>query len=447
MAKKLTNNIGLKLLSLALAVLLWLGVVNSTDATIVKTISNLPITVENEEVLTNIGKTYTVDTVGSVMVNVRQSQWNSVTASDFTLYVDMNEWYPDTGTLPIHMRINDSSIRENTVTLRTTVARITTDELDSLELPVEIDTRGTLADGYTVVSQAASPASVHVTGPARNLARLGRASVVVDVTDQVGAVSVDGAVQLYDKNGDAVVLSDQQLELSTDTVSVSMQILKSSTVPIVLGPVSGTAAEGYLYSEAVLSQATATVYGLKSALGNFTSLVVDTDRLSVEGASSDRVVVLDLTEFLPDGISLAADAERSLTVTLVIEKLESRTFSFEPEEITLEGREPGFLYEIADGSAGSVTLRGLAEDLEHVTVAGLHPVAAVGGLDAGTHRLEPQVTLEAGAYEITSYQPVTVLVAAEPESTESETDETAEGQTEPESTVPETEESDRGTEE
>ena len=57
--KAITNNFGLKLLSLLLAIFLWLIVVNVDDPKITKTFTTT-ITVENEATLTNQGKYYEV---------------------------------------------------------------------------------------------------------------------------------------------------------------------------------------------------------------------------------------------------------------------------------------------------------------------------------------------------------------------------------------------------
>ena len=52
MKEKLTSNIGLKVLSLLLATLLWLGVINSQDPLETVTFTDIPVTIINEDALT-----------------------------------------------------------------------------------------------------------------------------------------------------------------------------------------------------------------------------------------------------------------------------------------------------------------------------------------------------------------------------------------------------------
>ena len=59
--KHLANNPGLKILSIVIAVILWLVVVNFNNPKITNTFT-IPVTVINNEVLEDMGKTY--DPVG-----------------------------------------------------------------------------------------------------------------------------------------------------------------------------------------------------------------------------------------------------------------------------------------------------------------------------------------------------------------------------------------------
>ena len=60
MLKKLTNNLGLKLLSLLAAAIIWLVVVNIDDPVSTRTYSSIPVEVINEDTITSEGKVYSV---------------------------------------------------------------------------------------------------------------------------------------------------------------------------------------------------------------------------------------------------------------------------------------------------------------------------------------------------------------------------------------------------
>ena len=60
MIKKLKNNFSLKLLAFLFAFMLWLIVVNIDDPVMTKTFTNIPVTVEHSEILTEQNKTYQI---------------------------------------------------------------------------------------------------------------------------------------------------------------------------------------------------------------------------------------------------------------------------------------------------------------------------------------------------------------------------------------------------
>ena len=75
MKKKLTNNLLLKIISVIAAFLLWMVVINIDNPTDTFTISNIPITVQNENALTDSNLTYEVvgDATASVEVTARRT--------------------------------------------------------------------------------------------------------------------------------------------------------------------------------------------------------------------------------------------------------------------------------------------------------------------------------------------------------------------------------------
>ena len=94
MKEKLTSNIGLKLLSLFLATFLWLAVINSQDPIETVTFTNIPVTIINEDVLTEKDKIPEVvegDKI-TVVVEARRKICDNLTKDNITIlpvkYID-----------------------------------------------------------------------------------------------------------------------------------------------------------------------------------------------------------------------------------------------------------------------------------------------------------------------------------------------------------------------
>ena len=88
----ISKNIGLKLLSVLLALILWLTVMNVEDPTITQTISDIPVQIINDEVIKSRGYGYTVESGEKIDIRVkgRRSVVTNITADDFTAVADFS---------------------------------------------------------------------------------------------------------------------------------------------------------------------------------------------------------------------------------------------------------------------------------------------------------------------------------------------------------------------
>ena len=106
MKKKITNNLGLKLLSLFLAFFLWLLVVNISNPIISGT-EEVPVEIKNEGVLTAAGLTYEIVGKSTVTVNYRVHILDEykISSSDFKAYIDLENLYDVTGAVPVEVEV------------------------------------------------------------------------------------------------------------------------------------------------------------------------------------------------------------------------------------------------------------------------------------------------------------------------------------------------------
>ena len=91
--KRLTNNFGLKLLSILFSIALWLVVVNIADPDGTKTFS-VPVTIQNKDVIEKMGKVPDVvgDTdVASFYITGPRSYVEGMNADDFTVTADLSQ--------------------------------------------------------------------------------------------------------------------------------------------------------------------------------------------------------------------------------------------------------------------------------------------------------------------------------------------------------------------
>jgi len=95
MRKKLTNNLGLKLLSLLFATIIWLIIVYTYDPASTATYV-LDVSILNEDAITSLNKVYEVIEGDQVTISVKgnTSLINSLKTSDFKATADISKLSP-----------------------------------------------------------------------------------------------------------------------------------------------------------------------------------------------------------------------------------------------------------------------------------------------------------------------------------------------------------------
>ena len=145
MEKKLSNNIGLKVLSVFLAFFVWLAVVNINNPEDSDS-KEVPLDIVNEGILTSNGKTYELltdkDTV-TVSYRVRTLDKAGISASDFRAYIDLADIYEPTGAVPVKIEVKNNRRLLDTPVAKPGVIRVKTEDLQrkSFEIRAKVSCR------------------------------------------------------------------------------------------------------------------------------------------------------------------------------------------------------------------------------------------------------------------------------------------------------------------
>ena len=105
--KKKNRNIGMKILSVGIAFLIWLLVTNTNDPVITKHFSDVKVQVENENALTDSGYAYKIleGDIVSFSVKGKKSILNNLSIDDFNVVADFSK-LSLTDAIPIDVTCN-----------------------------------------------------------------------------------------------------------------------------------------------------------------------------------------------------------------------------------------------------------------------------------------------------------------------------------------------------
>lgn len=407
--KTLTKNLGFKILAVVFAFILWLVVYNTDDPTVTVSYTT-NVTVENASAVTEMNKCYEVlngtNTV-TFAVTAKRSVLNKLEDTDFTAVADMNRMIVneegDEANVPIEItsKRSNSSLKYNG---KNKYLEVSLEDLMKRRFIITADTSGKVADGYALGEvTVTNPNVLNVSGPASIVNKIDSVVATIDVEGMSMNLSDNVIPALYDADGQEI--DTTKLKLSNTTVTISAKILSVKEIPLVFST-AGAPYGDYRVVEISSKPETVKVKGSSTILNPLSSLTIPGDVLNVSGAREDITTTIDISEYLPDGVELVNASDATVTVTVRIEAYESKKFNLNTSQITVDGLDTN--YDLSfEQSTVDVTVSGLKDNLNVLTVSQLSASIDVTDLGVGTHQVNLELSLDEDNY---AYQTITVTV-------------------------------------
>ena len=402
-----TNNLVLKISSLAVAFLVWIIVVNVSNPIVTRNIS-VPLNVVNANIITDAGKTYSLMGANSVTVSyeVRSRDQSRISASDFNASIDLGDMYDITGAVPIAVEVvNNKDLIIGAVASKPSIVRVSIEDLQRKEFTLTTKITGTPSDGFSVGEVKLDKTNVVVTGPVSVIGQISQIGVEIDVSGLDSDESGRAELKYFDANGNAFVISDSRVSKSFDNVGYSLVMLNGRTLALNFD-VGGTAAQGYKFTGAESTTKSIQVRGQPEVLEGLDSITVPASALSVEGATGDVNLTVDIKNFLPANVTAVGDTK--VNVTLKVEALDKKSLTLTVNDLNIVGAKPGAATNIVPEKI-TVVVSGLSANLESVTNADLKATLDVSEMNSGSNtgslKFEPATGLS-----VDSYTPFEVII-------------------------------------
>lgn len=386
MKEILTRNLGLKILSVVIAFFVWFAVVSVSNP-LENRSREIPLEIQNASVLEKAGLAYELDTKKStvtVTYQVHSMEQTSISAADFKAYINLADYYPATGTVPVSVEVlNNKDYLLESVSVRPGVIRVKTEQIQQKDFDLRVNQSGQPFSGYEVDRMVLNPEMVTVRGPESVIGRINAVGVEINI-DGINAETTGTAVPVfYDANGNKLTL-DERVTINKEEIDYTVYVMKAKVMALEFD-VSGQPAEGYRYVGMETSADSISVMGVESVIAAIPAIHIPGSVLNLEGVTETQMIVVDVEEYLPDKENISIPWNSQVTVTLNIEKLEQRTLEVPVNRIIEEGENGEYLYEYSSDSI-EITLEGLKADLEDLEVSDLTVEMDVSQMTPGIHR-------------------------------------------------------------
>ena len=369
MKKMLTNNIGLKIVSVIAAVFLWMVIVNVDDPVISRSYAGIKVEIINEDAVTNENKTYEIvdgsDTITAV-VYAKRSVIENMSRDYIRATADLKQ-LSFMNTVPIELKSSRYSDQIESIVSRTANVQVEIEDKKTKQIKVKVNKIGDVADGYVVGNIKPNVSVVTVSGPESVVDKISEATVTVNLEGMNESFINSSKVQLWGNNFE--VIEDEMVKVSKDEINVEVQILETKEIPITAA-FTGTPATGYSATGTVICEPSSIVVaGLGENFNSLSAIMIpDTDNV-IDDAAGNVSTTINIMKYLPSGIILADnDYDGDVEVTTVIEAHNTVSMFLPYENITVENVPEGYTAKVLhDAAVLEIQVSGLSDKLSTLT--------------------------------------------------------------------------------
>ena len=396
---------GLLLISLALAIAIWVFVTEEENPT---RSGLFPSQIEVEPV--NVGQSLAVANVlpsVDVRIQAPDDRWDDLTSANFRAIVDLNGLDAREQTVPV--RVEVSGVRGvRVLAVDPPTVEVNLEGIVSRIVSVEPRLVGSVPRGFEVQEVITERLTVEISGPESLVALVERAEADVIVSGL--AVSLEELAQLVARGEGGGEISGVTIEPPAVTVSVTIQqTALTRTVPLEVSIV-GEPAPGYRLIGVAIQPAVVSVEGTFDTLQAIDSISLG--QVVLDGKFEDETVTL--APDLPAGVIAAVPAE--VEVTLSFGPVQGSTvLILVPEAIDVP---EGLIANLGDQLV-TVVLDGPLPVLNGLVPGDVRAEVDVAGLAAGEAEVEVSV-FAPDEVTVREVRPAQLSVTLEPAPAEGE---------------------------
>lgn len=390
MKSKWTKNLGLKILSLGLAALIWFIIVNIDDPAISRTF-RLAVEKRNEDVIASQGMCYEVLEGDAVTITVKgkRSVVEELTTSDFSAYADLSKlsrWNAVPIKVELIKNLTEADIPSITLGSVDTLI-VSLEEAETKQFKITVVKKGTVEEGYTIGELKAKPNIIQVTGAKSQISKIDEVRVEIDVSNVSEDFTTSGVPKVYDVDGKEI--NSSKMTFSSTEIKVVGTLLHTKTIPVDI-EIQGNPLHGYRYISTEYEPKSVTIAGDVKALSEVPKIVIPID---ISGQYANIETEINLENYLPDGVILGEES-LSVMVNIVIEKLQIKDFTFNVKDIQFKDLNDQLRFSYTNDTTTNeliIKIMGREEDLKDLKISDLNPYIDLNGKNKpGNYVIEVQ---------------------------------------------------------
>ena len=421
MKKIIFNNIGLKILALLIAVIVWWVVMNIDDPLVKKTINGVSVELRNDDDLIDKGYIYEVESGNIIAITVwaPESVAKELKSSDFIAYADLSQLSPLTDTANIKEECVKSDVKNDIkeITSKIQVVKLSIDNKQTAEVPVTTAIVGNPAENYVIGDISISQNKIDITGAASVIEKIVRAEIKYDVSNMMQSVNEMVTPVFYDENNN--VVDTGAIQLSRNSLRLSVVINPTKWIGITINP-SVTVADDYKMVGYSLSFDQVKIAGTQESLANISAIDLPSDAIELTDVTESQDCVVNLANYLKASYKIVSGTTE-LTVHIDIEPMVVKSYIVRKNGIAVNNLGDGLEAQIED-SYIEVKVKAIQEVHDSFNMDVLNPNIDLKGYGPGEYEVPVILSEDLNNYILAGNVTVKVNITGDAVETYAETE-------------------------
>ncbi|MGE5473315.1 MAG: YbbR-like domain-containing protein [Ignavibacteriales bacterium] len=301
--KKLGNNVRLRVLSVFIAIILWIYVVNIQNPEVKREFDSIPVNVENVDLLSGYGLILSGDRANNISVKLKGNQdaVNKIQRNDIEAFADLKDIKGkiSAGKISIPVKINLlNSEGIEVIDKNKYKIEIEMDRYSQVQKIVEVVFQGITNKDLKYEAKSIRPNVITISGPQKLVSNIGSVKAIVDITNSEKEMSVIKRFKIYTKRNTDIT-NNEQLIVDSQNVQVDIDYQKFKEVPIIPNIV-GQPSKGYFAAGYKINPEKILISGHSDKVNPINTL--NTKKIDITGKKSDLSNSPEL--IIPQGINL-----------------------------------------------------------------------------------------------------------------------------------------------
>ncbi len=388
-----SRNIGMKLLSFALAFLIWIVIMSLSDPVTTRQIDGITLETRHKDDFNNLEENANLSidilTKGTVSIKVSgsRSELEGLTASDFVAYADFND-FVGINAIPINVEARSENTRKN-VNIdwqSMTVMQVKLVKSKEKLINVIVEPINVPDDKYALTKSVSSNL-LQVTGPEEVVDKVSKLGGYVDISKLGINTWQQVTLKPYDKDGNEMDVAS--LELAQTSVLVEVEMLPTKDVEVIIDTDETEVVNGFGIYKIELAPQIVRIAASEGMIRTVNTihipLVPDEPLLKqIKPYTKD----FDINKFLAEGVYLKSE-NNIVSVSVTVEPITEKEIVFDLTELNVLNMPEGFVLHQGEEEGTTITMviSGLKPDIDAITSASdLRPSVDLKGVTkAGKH--------------------------------------------------------------